>query len=127
MIFQLDIPIYNTDALFIVEPTKEEMDEFLGSEKNKSRLTDEELATIFKELDGKFMGYTSHLDKGGYLLLLKNSKDPLYYIHELFHLANLILWDRDVDLSRTGEAYAYFVAWLVDQYVSYVFKYGKEE
>lgn len=119
MIFQLDIPIYNTDVLFIIEPTKEEMDEFLGSAKNKSRLTDEELSTIFKELDGEFMGYTSHLDRGGYLLLIKNGKDPLYYAHELFHLANLVLWDRDVELSRTGEAYAYLVAWLINQYMSW--------
>lgn len=121
MIFQLDIPIYNTDVLFVIEPTKEEMDEFLGSEKNRNRLTDEELTTLFKELDGEYMGYTTKLDKGGYLLLLKDSKDPLYYVHELFHLANCILWDRDVELTRTGEAYAYFVAWIADQYIDYVF------
>ena len=110
MIFQLDIPIYNTNCLFILEPTKEEMDEFLNNENNLSKLTNEEYKSLFNELDNTFsQGYTTTLNKGSYLIILKDSNNPVYYLHELFHLANFILWDRGVELNRGGEAYAYLI------------------
>ena len=51
MIYQFGIPIYNTNALMLVEPTREEFDELLSNEVNRNKLTDEELQEIFKELD----------------------------------------------------------------------------
>jgi len=120
MIYQLDIPIYNANALLIVEPTREEFDELLVDEVNRSKLTDEELHHIFKEMDSEYQGFTNRLLKGGYIVLLKDKSKPVYYIHELFHLAHYILFDRGITLDNDGEAYAYLIGWLADQYYNVV-------
>lgn len=122
MIFQLDVPIYETNILFIIEPIKEEMDEFLGNEKNRERLTDDEFESLFRELDDtRYGGYTTSLDKGGYLVLLKqNYKDPFIYQHELFHVMNLIMYDREIEYSKTSEPHAYLIGWITMQYLEYI-------
>ena len=130
MIFQLDIPIYNTNVLFVINPTKDEMDEFLNIENNKEKLTEEEFTALFKELDDeRYGGYTTALDKGGYLVLMKEGyKDFTIFIHEIFHVANLILFDREVEYSRTFESLAYLLGWMAQQYADYVlWKPSKEQ
>ena len=41
MIRQLDVPIYDTNVLFLLETTGEEFSEFLDNEENKQRIGDE--------------------------------------------------------------------------------------
>ena len=41
MIRQLDVPIYDTNVLFLLEPTGEEFAKFLDNEKNKQKIGDE--------------------------------------------------------------------------------------
>lgn len=120
MIYQIDIPIYNTNALMLVEPTKEEFDELLSNETNRNKLTDAELQNLFEEMDNPCVGFTNRLMKGGYIVLIKEKEKLVYYIHELFHLAHDILSDRGVTLDRDGEAYAYLIGWLADQYYNVV-------
>lgn len=129
MIFQLDIPIYNTNVLFIINPVKDEMDEFLNNENNKEKLTEEEFTNLCKELDDKrYGGYTTALDKGGYLILIKEGyKDFTIFVHELFHVANLILFDREIEYSRTFEPLAYLLGWIAQQYADYVLWKPSEE
>ena len=124
MIFQLDVPIYNTNVLFIVNPTSEEIQEFLDSTTNKEKLTDEELKNLLKELDDvHYGGYTTWLDKGGYIVLLKEDyKIPSIYQHELFHVTNLILFDRGIEHTRIAEPYAYLIGWITEQYIDYISK-----
>lgn len=124
MIYQFDIPIYNANALLLVEPTREEFDELLSDEVNRNKLTDEELHNIFKELDSEYQGFTGRLSKGGYIVLIKEKDMPMYYIHELFHLAHDILFDRGVTIDEHGEAYAYLIGWLADQYHNVVLLNG---
>ena len=120
MIFQLDIPIYNTNVLFVISPTKDEMDEFLNIEDNKEKLTEEEFTALFMELDDeRYGGYTTALDKGGYLVLMKEGyKDFTIFIHEIIHVANLILFDSEVESSRTFESLAYLLGWMAQQYAN---------
>ena len=122
MIFQLDIPIYDTNVLFVISPTKEEMDAFLSVEQNKEKLTNEEFTSLFKELDDeRWGGYTTTLDKGGYLVLIKDRyKDPVIFTHKLFHVTNLILSDREIEWTRTDEPFAYLLGWIAGQYCSYI-------
>ena len=122
MIFQLDIPIYGTNVLFVVSPTKEEMDEFLSVKQNRQKLTEEEFTTLFTELDNtEYGGYTTPLDSGEYLVLIKdNYKDPVIFTHELFHVTNLILFDREIEHTRTDEPYAYLLGWIAGQYCNYI-------
>lgn len=122
MIFQLDIPIYGTNVLFVISPTKEEMDEFLSVEQNRQKLTEEEFTTLFTELDNtEYGGYTTPLDSGEYLVLIKdNYKDPVIFTHELFHVTNFILFDREIEHTRTDEPYAYLLGWIAGQYCNYI-------
>ena len=43
MIRQLDVPIYDTNVLFLLETTGEEFTKFLDNEKNKQKITENEL------------------------------------------------------------------------------------
>ena len=92
--------------------------------------TEEEFTALFKELDDeRYGGYTTALDKGGYLVLMKEGyKDFTIFIHEIFHVANLILFDREVEYSRTFESLAYLLGWMAQQYADYVlWKPSKEQ
>lgn len=126
MIYQFGIPIYNTNALMLVEPTKEEFDELLSDEFNRNRFTDAELQNLFEEMDSSYVGFTNRLVKGGYIVLIKEKDNPIYYTHELFHLTHDVLSDRGITLDNDGEAYAYLLAWIIEQYYNVVLKNEKE-
>ena len=50
MIRRLDIPIYDTNVLFLLDVTGEEFAEFIDNEQNKSRITEEEIKSIFDDI-----------------------------------------------------------------------------
>ena len=127
MIRQLDIPIYDTNVLFLLDVTGEEFAEFLDNEQNKSRITEEEIKSIFDDIkDDKWEGTLFPLDCGAYISLIKNAKDERCYTHELFHVADTILKDRGVEYTQNNEALAYMVGWINKQY-SYILKEFNEE
>ena len=117
MIRQLDIPIYGANVLFLIEPSGEEWAGFCDNEKNKVKLTEEEIKLVFNEIaSDKWSGTTIRLDKGGYVFLIKGAHNPCYFAHELYHVADRILKDRGVEHTDDDEAYAYMVGWLNEQY-----------
>lgn len=117
MIRQLDIPIYDANVLFLLDVKGEEFAEFLDNEKNKSKLTEEEIKSIFDDIaNDKYGGTTFTLDCGGYVSLIKKADDARNYSHELFHIADQILKDRGVEYTENNEALAYLIGWLNVQY-----------
>lgn len=117
MIRQLDIPIYDANVLFLLDVKGEEFAEFLDNEKNKSKLTKEEIKSIFDDIaNDKYGGTTFTLDCGGYVSLIKKADDVRNYSHELFHIADQILKDRGVEYTENNEALAYLIGWLNTQY-----------
>ena len=122
MIRQLDIPIYDTNVLFLLDVTEKEFAEFLDNEQNKSRITEEEIKSIFDDIkNDKWDGTLFTLDCGAYISLIKNAEDIRNYTHELFHIADKILKDRGVEYTENNEALAYMVGWINEQY-SYLLK-----
>lgn len=120
MIRQLDIPIYDTNVLFLLNVTGEEFAEFLDNEVNKSKINESETKEIFDDIaDDKWDGTLFRLKSGNYVSLIKNADDIRNYSHELFHIADQILKDRGVEYTESNEALAYLVGWLNTRY-SYV-------
>lgn len=127
MIRQLDIPIYDTNVLFLLDVTGEEFAKFLDNEQNKSRITEEEIKSVFDDIkDDKWEGTLFPLDCGAYISLIKNAKDERCYTHELFHIADTILKDRGVEYTENNEALAYMIGWISKQY-SYLLKEFNEK
>lgn len=127
MIRQLDIPIYDTNVLFLLDVTGEEFAAFLDNDQNKSRITKEEIKSVFDDIkDDKWEGTLFPLDCGAYISLIKNATDVSNYTHELFHIADTILKDRGVEYTQNNEALAYMIGWISKQY-SYLLKEFNEE
>jgi len=127
MIRQLDVPIYDTNVLFLLETTGEEWAEFCDNEINKEKLTEEEIKYVFGEIaDKKIGGSTYRFDCGNYMVLIKDANLVTYYQHELYHCVNCILQDRGVEHHGEDEPYAYLLGWIGEQY-SYLLKEFNEE
>lgn len=128
MIRQLDVPIYDTNVLFLLETTTEEFTKFLDSEKNKQKIGDETIKEIFDDIaDEQWGGTVWRVDNNSvYICLIKEANKVSYSTHELFHLADSILKDRGVEYTENNEALAYMVGWINEQY-SYILEEINEE
>lgn len=117
----LNIPIYNTSVCCFIGGTKEDFE--LLYKDNKNKFNKEEYDCIIKDLENNsYAGFVSCINDCSYFLCIKEEyiKNYNVVIHELFHLTNHILWDRDVDIDKKGEAYAYLIGWLSEQYFNIV-------
>lgn len=128
MIRQLDVPIYDTNVLFLLETTGEEWAEFCDNEINKEKLTEEEIKSVFDELsnEGWAGSVVTLLNNGGYVTIIKDANYPTYYLHELYHTADRILKDRGVEYTENNEALAYMVGWINEQYSYILEEFNKE-
>lgn len=128
MIRQLDVPIYNSNVLFLLETTGEEWAEFLDNEKNKERICDETVKEIFDDIANEHWGGTVWKvgNNAAYICLIKDANNVNYYTHELFHLADNILKDRGIEYTENNEALAYMIGWINEQY-NYLLQEFNEE
>lgn len=129
MIRQLDVPIYDTNVLFLLETTGEEFSEFLDNEKNKQRIGDETIKEIFDDIaDERWGGSVWRVDNNSaYICLIKEANKVSYNTHELFHLADSILKDRGVEYTENNEALAYMVGWINEQYDYMLDEFNKDK
>lgn len=117
MIGQLEIPIYDTNVLFLLDVTEEEFTKFLDSKVNKSKINESEIKAIFDDIaDDKLDGTLFTLNGCNYVSLIKKADDVGNYTHELFHIADQILKDRGIEYTETNEALAYLIGWLNVRY-----------
>ena len=113
MIFQLEIPVYGTTIVFLVESTVREFDKFYN--KNKDRFTEEEYDLVVKDISdpSRCNGFTMSLDLfADYMVYVRDAFNPEYVIHELFHVANKILCYRGVTFDPDAEAWAYLIGYI---------------
>ena len=129
MIRQLDVPIYGTNILFLLETTTEEFTEFLNNKKNKQRIGDETIKEIFNDIADEHWGGTVWRvdNNSAYICLIKEANKVSYNTHELFHLADSILKDRGVEYTENNEALAYMVGWINEQYSYMLEEFNKEK
>ena len=118
MIKSLDIPIYNTNILFLVETTLEELEDFY--KEHKDGFTDEEYEDAKQEIKSDdFSGYVNNLTYRGYICYIKENKVK-YYDHELCHCATRILRDRNIGVDDNDEPLAYLKAWITEKYLELI-------
>lgn len=129
MIRQLDVPIYDTNVLFLLETTGEEWAEFCSKKANKEKLHEEEIKEVSDEVLNDAWGgsVVTLLNNGGYVTIIKDANYPTYYLHELYHTADRILKDRGVEHTEDDEAYAYMVGWLGQQYCDILAEFNREK
>lgn len=129
MIRQLDIPIYDTNVLFLLDVTGEEFAKFLDNEKNKQKIDDETIKEIFDDIaDERWGGTVWRVDNNSsYVCLIKEINKVSYNTHELFHLADSILKDRGVEYTENNEALAYMVGWINEQYSYMLDEFNKDK
>jgi hypothetical protein len=129
MIRQLDVPIYNTNVLFLLETTSEEWIEFCSKETNKDKLSEEDIKEVSDEISSDTCGgsVVTLLNNDGYVTIIKDANYPTYYLHEVYHTADSILKDRGVEHTEDDEAYAYMIGWLGQQYCDMLEEFNKEK
>ena len=118
MIKSLDIPIYNTNILFLVETSIEELEDFY--KEHKDGFTDEEYEDVKQVIKSDDLcGYVNNLIYRGYICIILDNK-VMYYEHELCHCATRILKDRGIGVDFNDEPFAYLKAWITEQYLELI-------
>lgn len=117
----LNIPIYNTSVCCLIGGVVKDFE--ILYEDNKNMFNNETYNAIKEDIGNEdFAGFVSCIKNNSYFLFIREKyiNDIYIVIHEIFHLTNHILWDRDVDIDKKGEAYAYLIGWLSEQYFNIV-------
>lgn len=122
MITRIDIPIYNTSVAVLTEITEKEFKDFYKD--NKKLLTRKEYKNLYEDIFiNKYPGITLYTDSHNVVLYLRNGKSDNNVSHEIFHVCNLILWNRDVSFSKQAEAWAYLIGWFTEEYYRKYWEY----
>lgn len=118
----LDIPIYCTSVCFLIGGGKEDLD--LLKEDNPDKFDHELYYSLLKDIEDVDIcdGFTVVMRDGSYLVYIREGFEdvPRVVIHELFHLANYILYKRGVYHEESAEPWAYLLGWLTEQYVEII-------
>ena len=126
MIKIVDVRIYLTTVVMMVEPTAEEWEKFY--EEYQEYLTEDDYKCIMNDIKNpdKCNGCTTSLDKGDFCVFVRH-KD--YYgdiAHELFHVANKILCRCEVNHDADAEPWAYLIGWLTTEFYEMLKEETKE-
>lgn len=116
MIWYSDIDIYRCSVLFIVESTAKEFKKYC--KENNLNFTEETYNLILDDIknEDKCDGVTYSIGyAGNYIVFLRNTKLEVV-VHELFHLVNSILCDREVTYDEQAEAWAYLIGWVTQDF-----------
>lgn len=129
MIEILDIPIYNTSVCLCIGVDGNDIK--ILAEDNPQKIGREVCKEIVKDIEDESIcdGFVRTLDDGVYFLYIREGCEysPRVVFHELFHLTNYILCDRDVTHDKYAEAWAYLLGWIAEQYYTIVNKNEDEK
>ena len=114
MIEIVDVPLYKCSVVFLIETTREEWLKFFDEQKPK--VTDVDNTHVLEEYDAETIGFTLQTAQNDYICYV-NNKDRLGLVaHEIFHVANMILVDRNFKIDYIGEAWAYLIEFLTNKF-----------
>ena len=126
MIDKIDIPIYSTSVVLLIEITEKELKDFYKD--NKNLMTYEEYKSIKEDMKAEnIKGATMTCDSGNYLIYLKNGKSDNFVSHEIFHVCNRILLNKGVHIDEDAEPWAYLIGWFTDEYYRRYWKQAEEK
>lgn len=117
MVIDLDIDIYKTHILFLVGVTLSQYKKVY--ERNKDAITEEENKGIIRDIkrEKSCDGFTLTCDNGDFIVYMR-SDDPSVEVvsHEIFHVANKILYYRGVTFDSDAEAWAYLIGHITKRF-----------
>ena len=116
MIKILDLPIYNTTAVMMAESSPREWEEFYHLYEDK--LTEDDFKEMLYDIQNKSTcnGFTRCLDKGDYAFFIRYKEYEDDIAHEIFHVANKILYSRGVYHEADAEAWAYLIGYITKEF-----------
>ena len=124
MIKILHIPIYHTTLVMMVDTSIEDWKAFAKLYEDK--ITEDDNMCVIRDIESsEWDGGTISLDKGDYLFWVRNKNMKGNIAHEIFHAANKILCSRGVTHDDVGEAWAYLIGYITDEF--YLMLYGENE
>ena len=122
MITKIDIPIYNTSVTVLVEIDEFQLKNFYNN--NKQLLTEKEYNDLIEDIfKNKYPGLTLETDSHDYLIYLKNGASDNIVPHEIFHVCNKTLLNRNVSFDNDAEAWAYLIGWFTEEYYRRYWKF----
>ena len=118
MIENINIDIYLNCVVIAAGIDEKEFDRLYYD--NVTKITDEEYKIIRKDIADKnsCKGLTVQLDCGNVFVFIRKGQErkDLTVAHEIFHAVHNVLKRAGVVLDVDGEAYAYLIGWLTNEY-----------
>ena len=113
MIEWIDIEIYRCSVVFLIETTPEEWDKFYNEHKNEITERDNvNVKDAFKE--EKTIGYCQPTEGNDYICYISDKDNKGLVAHEIFHVAQMLLWDKGYRPDDTAEPVAYLIEYLIN-------------
>lgn len=118
----INVEIFNTSVAVCIGINKEDLD--ILKEDNPDKIDDDIYKQLLEDIENanKCSGFATTVNDGSYLMFIREGFENNFsiVIHELFHITNFILYDRDIYYERTAETFAYLIGWLSEQYFNIV-------
>lgn len=120
MIKILELPIYKTTIIMMAESKPREWEEFYHLYEDK--LTEDDFKDILHDIQSptECNGFTRSLDKGDYAFYVRFKNRVGDIAHEIFHVSNKILCSRGVYHEADGEAWAYLIGYITEEFYSMI-------
>ena len=114
MIHYLDVPVYKTNVVFLVETTEDEWRQYY--EEDTSYLTENDYLSVLDDINNPDNGdgTTTMTDGGSFIIYIRDRHSHGDIAHEIFHAANWILVNRKVTHDESAEPWAYLIGWFTD-------------
>lgn len=120
----INVDVYQTSVCICVGLDIKGLDEL--KEENSNKFDDE----IYKQMKDDICnvnrcdGFASTMKDGSYLMYIREGHETDYRVvmHELFHITNKILFDRNIYYEESAEAWAYLIGYLAESYFNIINK-----
>lgn len=115
MIEILEIPIYETTFVFVVEASVEEWNDFYL--KWSDMLSDDDNKSVVDTInDVRYNGCCILTDKNDYIIYIREKTNHGDIAHEIFHACNRLLTRLEFAHEETAEGWAYLIGYVTNKF-----------
>ena len=120
MIKIVDVLLYRCSVVFLIESTLEEWKTFFDEQYKDNKLQSSNDADVREMFEDNTSGFVISTGLNDYICYISNSENAGLVAHEIFHAANAVLQGRGVTLDSSGEAYAYMIEYLTNEFYNII-------
>ena len=114
MIKVIDIPIYRCSVVFMIDTTKDEYMAFYEEQKNCFTPRDHHI--ILNEYKEAPLGFVIGTEGNDYVMQVTDKNNKGLVAHEIFHAANMLLFDKGYTPDGASEPTAYLLEFLTNEF-----------